>query len=96
VRWLRRTPKDLYGESRAARTVAVTTARRAAKQGVLWGLVFGGTIAASASAYTGLFPTRASRTEMARTFEGTPRGRRSSVRSAASTPWPVTRSTRPG
>jgi ABC-2 type transport system permease protein len=70
VRWLRRTAKDLYGESRAARTVAVTTARRAAKQGVLWGLVFGGTIAASASAYTGLFPTRASRTEMARTFEG--------------------------
>lgn len=70
MRWLRRTAKDLYGESRAARTVAVTTARRAAKQGVLWGLVFGGTIAASASAYTGLFPTRASRTEMARTFEG--------------------------
>ena len=70
MRWPRRTPKDLYGERRAARTVAVTTARRAARQGALWGLVFGGTIAASESAYAGLFPTQASRTALARTFEG--------------------------
>jgi ABC-2 type transport system permease protein len=50
--------------------VAVTTARRAARQGALWGLVFGATIAASASAYAGLFPTGAARVEMARSFQG--------------------------
>jgi ABC-2 type transport system permease protein len=70
MRWPKRTPKEAYGEARAARAVAVTTARRAGMQGALWGLVFGGTIAASASAYAGLFPTVASRTAMARTFEG--------------------------
>jgi ABC-2 type transport system permease protein len=70
MRWPRRRLKDAYGEQRAARTIAVTTARRAATQGVLWGIVFGGTIAASARSYAGLFPTVASRAEMARTFEG--------------------------
>lgn len=70
MRWLRRSQKDIYSERRATRTIAVTTAGRAAKQGALWGLVFGGTIAASASAYPGLFPTEASRTAMARTFGG--------------------------
>jgi polyether ionophore transport system permease protein len=70
VRLPRGTPRDVYGERRAARTVAVTTARRAGKQGALWGLVFGGTISASASSYAGLFPTRASRMAMARTLEG--------------------------
>jgi ABC-2 type transport system permease protein len=70
MRWPKRTPRDAYGERRAARTVAVTTARRASKQGALWGLVFGGTISASASSYAGLFPTEASRTALARTFEG--------------------------
>ena len=70
MRWPRRTPRDVYGERRAARTIATTTARRAAKQGALWGLVFGGTIAASASSYARLFPTQASRTAVARTFEG--------------------------
>jgi polyether ionophore transport system permease protein len=70
MRWPRRSPKDVYGERRAGRVVAVTTAKRAGKQGALWGIVFGGTIAASASAYAGLFPTAASRAAMARTFEG--------------------------
>jgi ABC-2 type transport system permease protein len=70
MRLPRRRPRDIYGERRARRVVAVTTAKRAGKQGALWGIVFGGTIAASASAYPGLFPTAASRTAMARTFEG--------------------------
>jgi ABC-2 type transport system permease protein len=48
----------------------VTTAKRAGRQGALWGIVFGGTIAASASAYPGLFPTASSRAAVARTFEG--------------------------
>ena len=68
MRWPRR--REVYGAGRAGRAVAVTTARRAAKQGALWGLVFGATIAASASSYAGLFPTEASRAQVARTFEG--------------------------
>ncbi|HSD48963.1 MAG TPA: ABC transporter permease subunit [Actinomycetota bacterium] len=68
MRWPKR--RDVYGERRASRVVAVTTARRAARQGALWGLVFGATIATSASAYAGLFPTVASRVEMARSFQG--------------------------
>ncbi|HEU4354642.1 MAG TPA: ABC transporter permease subunit [Actinomycetota bacterium] len=67
MRWRR--PRDVYGERRASRVVAVATARRAARQGALWGLVFGATIATSASAYAGLFPSAASRAEMARSFE---------------------------
>jgi ABC-2 type transport system permease protein len=70
MRWPRRKPKDVFGEHRAARIVAVTTARRAGKQGALWGIVFGGTIAASSTSYAGLFPTAASRAQVARTFEG--------------------------
>ena len=62
--------RDVYGKRRASRVVAVTTARRAARQGVLWGLVFGATIAASSSSYASLFPTVASRTKVALSFEG--------------------------
>ena len=61
---------DVYGERRASRVVAVTTAGRAGVPGVLWGLVFGATIAASASSYQSLFPSAASRAKMALTFEG--------------------------
>ena len=68
MRWPRR--REVYGERRAGRVVVATTARRAAKQGVLWGLVFGATIAASATSYVGLFPTEASRVTMAATFQG--------------------------
>jgi ABC-2 type transport system permease protein len=68
MRWRRR--EEVYGDGRAARAVAVTTAKRAAWQGALWGLVFGATIAASASAYAGLFPTAASRARMALSFQG--------------------------
>ncbi len=62
--------RETYGERRAERAVFVTTAKRAARQGLLWGLVFGATIASSASAYAGLFPTQAARERMAATFEG--------------------------
>ncbi len=62
--------REVYGERRAERVVAATTARRASFQGALWGLVFGGTIAASASSYASLFPTAASRAAVARSFQG--------------------------
>jgi len=66
--WRRR--RELYDEARASRAVVVTAARRAGRQGLLWGLVFGATIAASASAYSSTFPTEASRAKLALTFEG--------------------------
>jgi len=59
-----------YGERHAARVVAVTSARRAARQGFLWGLVFGITIAATELAYLSSFPTEASRLELARSMQG--------------------------
>jgi ABC-2 type transport system permease protein len=68
MRWRRR--REVYDERRAERAVLDITARRTAWQGALWGVVFGATIAVSASAYSGLFPTAASRAAMARSFEG--------------------------
>ncbi|HZD17869.1 MAG TPA: hypothetical protein VE669_06990, partial [Actinomycetota bacterium] len=62
--------RDIYDERRAARVVGVTTARRAGVPGILWGLVFGATIAASAAVYPSTFPTAASRAQVARVFEG--------------------------
>jgi len=50
--------------------MVVTTARRAARGGAFWGLVFGATIAASATSYASLFPTAASRATVAVSFEG--------------------------
>jgi ABC-2 type transport system permease protein len=55
---------------RAKRVVAWRTARRATVPGLLWGVVFGGTIAASAESYASIFPTAASRETLARTFAG--------------------------
>jgi ABC-2 type transport system permease protein len=68
VRLRRREPA--YGAARAKRAVFATTAERAARQGVLWGIVFGGTIAASASSYATAFPTAASRRAIVQTFAG--------------------------
>jgi ABC-2 type transport system permease protein len=59
-----------YGEARAARVVAATTARRAALPGLLWGLVFGATIAATEHAYFSSFPTEASRRALATSMQG--------------------------
>ncbi len=61
---------DVYGERRASRVVAVITARRAGLPGLLWGLVFGATIASSASVYASTFPTASSRAQLALAFEG--------------------------
>jgi ABC-2 type transport system permease protein len=61
---------EVYGERRAAHVVAVTTARRAARQGLLWGLVFGATIAATEIAYFSSFPTEASRRSLAESMQG--------------------------
>ena len=63
-------PKDVYGDERASRIVAVTTAKCSGRGGVLWGLVFGATIAASASSYASLFPTRSSRIATAKLVQG--------------------------
>jgi ABC-2 type transport system permease protein len=54
----------------SARVVAVATARRVARPALLWGLVFGSTIAATELAYFSSFPTVASRLELARTMQG--------------------------
>ena len=61
---------ETYDDQHAARVVAVTSARRAARPGALWGLVFGGTVAASASTYVTSFPTQASRATLAETVQG--------------------------
>jgi len=61
---------ERYDPSVATRAIAVTTAKRSARGGVLWGLVFGATIAASASTYTTSFPTPASRALVAASIEG--------------------------
>ena len=58
------------GEARAARVVAATTARRAGLPGLLWGIVFGVTIAATEHAYFSSFPTEASRRALARSMQG--------------------------
>jgi polyether ionophore transport system permease protein len=58
------------GDLRAARTVLVTTAKRAARGGALWGVVFGLLIASSATSYVSAFPDAASRAEIASTIQG--------------------------
>ena len=50
--------------------IAHTSARRAARPGALWGLVFGATIAASASTYVTSFPSAASRATLAASVQG--------------------------
>ena len=55
---------------RAARVVAVTTTRRAARSGALWGYVFGAAVASSAYGYARLYPTAASRAKLAASFSG--------------------------
>lgn len=62
--------RDVYDDARAARVVTVASARRAARPGALWGLVFGATVAASASTYVTSFPTQASRVTLAQSVEG--------------------------
>src|SRR3954453_6200830 len=61
---------DTYDDRIAGRALAVHTARRAARSGALWGLVFGGTIAATMSTYRSTFPTPESRTNIATSVQG--------------------------
>lgn len=62
--------EERYGEGRASRTVAVTTARGAGRAGALWGLVFGATIAATETTFSSAFPTAASRAQLALSVQG--------------------------
>jgi ABC-2 type transport system permease protein len=61
---------ETYGSERARRVVLVNTARRASRGGVVWGVIFGATIAASATSYASLFPDAASRAAVAASFQG--------------------------
>ncbi len=58
--------KEIYDDRLASKVVAITTAKRAARPGALWGLVFGVTIAAATTSYSSAFPTAASRAGLAR------------------------------
>jgi ABC-2 type transport system permease protein len=51
-----------------SRVVAVRTARRAARSGGLWGLVFGAYVAASSIGYAATYPTPAARAKLAGTL----------------------------
>jgi ABC-2 type transport system permease protein len=62
--------RDVFGQARASRVVAVATAGRATRQGLLWGIVFGATIASAATSYPAAFPTAASRARMAFSLKG--------------------------
>jgi ABC-2 type transport system permease protein len=53
---------------RSALTIATLTARRAARSGAVWGLLFGVLIFNEAASYHGYYPTSASREAIARTF----------------------------
>ena len=52
--------------------IALTTARRASRTGVLWGLVFGGLVAASSVGYATTFPDPEARRTLARSFGSNP------------------------
>jgi ABC-2 type transport system permease protein len=62
--------REVYDDERAAGAVLVTAGKRAVRQGALWGLVFGVTIAASASTYVRTFPNAASRARLALSVQG--------------------------
>ncbi|HVW34957.1 MAG TPA: hypothetical protein VHL53_20660, partial [Acidimicrobiia bacterium] len=55
-----------------AAPITAFSARRAVKPALAWGLVFGGTIAATMGTYRSTFPTPESRAALVRSFEGNP------------------------
>jgi ABC-2 type transport system permease protein len=57
-------------DRRPASTIAVTTAKRAARSGMVWGALFGALVLDEARSYHTSFPTVASREEFAQTFGG--------------------------
>ena len=56
------------GERRSALTVAALTAKRAARSGVVWGVLLGLLIFNEAASYHTSFPTLAARQDVMRTF----------------------------
>ncbi|MGZ4141574.1 MAG: hypothetical protein ACXVQY_03600 [Actinomycetota bacterium] len=62
--------KEIYDNRRAAGVVLATTAKRAGKQGALWGYLFGAMIYATARQYPSLFPDAASRAKIAFSVQG--------------------------
>lgn len=58
------------GDGRAATVIAVSTARRAARSGAVWGVLFGGLAAYDALGYHTSFPTMASQKKLEQTFGG--------------------------
>jgi len=66
---LRRRP-EVYDDRRAARALAVHSAKRAMRPGLLWGIVFGGLIASASTTYVKSFPTQASRQAFAAATNG--------------------------
>jgi ABC-2 type transport system permease protein len=62
--------REMYDDRQARLAVAVTTAKRAARGGVLWGMVFGVLIASAATSYVSAFPDAASRAQLATTLQG--------------------------
>src|SRR2546426_1109317 len=68
-------PEHASRGRRAGAVVALTTARRAARSGLLWGFVFGLYVVASASGYAASFPTATSRIKLATSFGANAAGR---------------------
>jgi ABC-2 type transport system permease protein len=62
-------PDASVDDQAAANVVVIRTARRTARSGALWGVVFGGYVALSASGYASLYPTPAARAKLADSFE---------------------------
>jgi ABC-2 type transport system permease protein len=63
-------PEIGSGQRRAANAVALITAKRAARSGASWGVLFGALVLNEAFTYHTSFPTVASRAQFARTFGG--------------------------
>ena len=61
-------PEHASRGRRAGAVVVLTTARRAARSGLPWGVVFGLYVVASASGYAASFPTATSRIKLATSF----------------------------
>ncbi|HYB14337.1 MAG TPA: ABC transporter permease subunit [Streptosporangiaceae bacterium] len=61
-------PETGTSDRRAATTVAVTTAKRAARSAVVWGVVMGAWVLQQALTYRSSFPTAASRAQFAQAF----------------------------
>jgi ABC-2 type transport system permease protein len=61
-------PETSADDHQATRAIARETAKRAARSGALWGVLFGGLVANEALGYRRSFPTTASREEFARTL----------------------------